>query len=127
MVVLTPSHCVFPVKIRLSGAPVHMGTGFLKATGVLDFFLTKFDKYFVYRADDEDDYVPDNRYSRGGGAEKVILPTAPRASLGSAIDSDRIPNVSIIGSEAPSLKHLGKFIYYCMSELSSNRIKIGPG
>merc|ERR1719418_541304 len=42
-------------------------------------------------ADDEDDYVPDNRYSRGG-AEKVILPTAPRASLGSAIDSDRIPN-----------------------------------
>ena len=56
-------------------------------------FLTKFDKIFVYRADDEDDYVPDNRYSRGG-AEKVILPTAPRASLGSAIDSDRIPNVS---------------------------------
>ena len=49
--------------------------------------------FFVYRADDEDDYVPDNRYSRGG-AEKVILPTAPRASLGSAIDSDRIPNVS---------------------------------
>ena len=97
MVVLTPSHCVFPVKIRLSGAPVHMGTGVLKATGVLDFFLTKFDKVFVYRADDEDDYVPDNRYSRGGGAEKVILPTAPRASLGSAIDSDRIPNVSIIG------------------------------
>ena len=44
--------------------------------------------------------MPDDRYSRrgdrGGGAEKVILPTAPRASLGSAIDSDRIPNVSIV-------------------------------
>ena len=59
-----------------------------------------FDDFFVYRADDEDDYVPDDSYSRrggrGGGAEKVILPTAPRASLGSAIDSDRIPNVSIV-------------------------------
>ena len=106
MVVLTPSHCVFPVKIRLSGAPVHMGTGFLKATGVLDFFLTKFDKIFVYRADDEDDYVPDNRYSRGGGAEKVILPTAPRASLGSAIDSDRIPNVSTGSSNSKRFFYL---------------------
>ena len=29
---------------------------------------------------------------RGGGMEKVVLPTAPRASLGPNIDEDRIPN-----------------------------------
>merc|ERR1712223_1478751 len=43
-------------------------------------------------ADDEDDYVPDSRYNRGGGGtEKVVLPTAPRASLGPNISEDRIP------------------------------------
>ena len=63
------------------------------STNLKTVFSQDFQIFFVYRADDEDDYVPDNRYSRGG-AEKVILPTAPRASLGSAIDSDRIPNVS---------------------------------
>ena len=75
-------------------------------------FLTKFDDFFVYRADDEDDYVPDNRYSRGG-AEKVILPTAPRASLGSAIDSDRIPNVRTGSSNS-------KFCFYLSSVTSRN-------
>ena len=50
-----------------------------------------------YRADEVEDYEPETRY-RGGGyrdrerEEKVILPTAPRASLGSNIDEDRIPN-----------------------------------
>ena len=46
----------------------------------------------IFRADDEDDYVPDSRYNRGGGGtEKVVLPTAPRASLGPNISEDRIP------------------------------------
>ena len=43
------------------------------------------------RADDEDDYVPENRYSRGQRDEVVKLPTAPRASLGPNISEDRIP------------------------------------
>ena len=43
--------------------------------------------FLILRADEEDDY--DARPS--GGMQKVVLPTAPRASLGPNIDEDRIP------------------------------------
>ena len=36
--------------------------------------------------------MPDSRYTRNSGTEKVILPTAPRASLGPNISEDRIPS-----------------------------------
>lgn len=53
--------------------------------------MTDFSKHLPIRADDIDDYEADSRPGRGKGMETLVLPTAPRASLGPNISDDRIP------------------------------------
>ena len=57
--------------------------------------------YFFYfsRADEVDDYEPAPR------AEKIVLPSAPRASLGPNISDDRIPK------EPPFTAYLANLSY----------------